>query len=63
MNALCKTRLAAATLALILTAAVVPQAANADGVSLTFGAPTVNAHRHCHWEWHHHHRIQVCRRY
>jgi len=60
MNALRKTRLAVATLALILAAAVVPQAARADSVSLSFGT-TVNGHRRCHWEWHHHHRVQVCR--
>jgi hypothetical protein len=62
MNALRTTRLAAATLALILTAAVVPQSAKADSL-LTFGAPNASAHRHCHWEWHHHHRVRVCRWY
>jgi|GEM_PF-3782922 len=60
MNALRRTRLAAATLALILAAAVVPQVASAGPVSLSFGT-SVNGHRHCHWEWHHHHRVRVCR--
>jgi hypothetical protein len=62
MNVLRNTRLAAATLALILGAAVVPQAAGADTLSLQLGT-SVNGHRHCHWEWHHHHRVQVCRWY
>jgi hypothetical protein len=64
MNALRNTRLAAAALALILTAALVPQAAKAD-VSLSFGATTVGGHRgHCHYEWRHHHKVkvQVCHR-
>jgi len=60
MDARRKTRLAAATLALILTAAVLPQAASAD--SFGFGATTANGHRHCHWVWHHHHKVQVCDR-
>jgi hypothetical protein len=58
MDAFRKTRLAAATLALILTAAVVPQVASAD--TFGFGATTASGHRHCHWEWHHHHKVQVC---
>jgi hypothetical protein len=62
MNALRTPRLVAATLALILTAAA-PATVNADPLSVSFGATTVNGHRHCHWEWHHHHRVQVCRWY